>query len=362
MPLRRRRCPPGVVASSSANAVGFGALALVSGGLGRMLLQRQEVADAPLHGTLPAPAAPAAPLPAETVLVDGVTPLVMPTKEFYRIDTELLIPRLDAAAWSLTIDGMVDREVRLSYGELLAMPLVERYVTLSCVSNEVGGDLVGNAKWTGVHLRDLLDRAGVRSGATQVVGRAFDGWTAGFPTDWLDGPGAGAMVAVGMNGQILTPDHGFPARLIVPGLYGYVSATKWLTNIELTTLEAFDAYWIPLGWAKRGPILLQSRIDVPRGSASVGQVPVAGIAWAPTRGISKVEVQVDDGDWQAAGLGPAISSETWVQWVYRWDAPAGAHRLRVRATDGDGNLQEERATPPDPDGARGYHTVTVNVG
>ncbi len=343
------------------NAIGLGALAIVSGGVGRALLQRQEVADLPMRAALPAPVASAPPLPAATVLVDGVSPLVVPTKDFYRIDTKLLVPRLDAGSWALTINGMVDHELQLSYNELLDMPLVERHVTISCVSNEVGGDLVGNAKWTGVHLRDLLDRAGVRTGATQVVGRSFDGWTAGFPTAWLSGPGEGAMVAVGMNGEILSPDHGFPARLIVPGLYGYVSATKWLTNIELTTLEAFDGYWIPLGWAKQGPILLQSRIDVPRGSAAAGQVPVAGIAWAPTRGISKVEVQVDRGEWQAAGLGPAISDETWVQWVYRWDAPAGAHRLRVRATDGNGVLQEARTTPPDPDGARGYHTVTVNV-
>ncbi len=343
------------------SAIGVGALALVSGGLGRYLLARQEVADAPMRATMPMPSATAAPLPADSVLVDGVSPLVVPTKDFYRIDTKLLVPRIDATSWSLKINGMVEHELQLSYNELLDMPLVERYVTISCVSNEVGGALVGNAKWTGVHLRDLLDRAGVRTGATQVVGRSFDGWTAGFPTQWLTGPGEGAMVAVGMNGETLTPDHGFPARLIVPGLYGYVSATKWLTNIELTTLDAFDGYWIPLGWAKNGPILLQSRIDVPHDSVRVGRVPVAGIAWAPTRGISKVEVQVDDGPWQAAGLGPAISDETWVQWVYRWDAPAGAHRLRVRATDGNGVLQEERSTPPAPDGARGYHALSVNV-
>ncbi len=219
---------------------------------------------------------------------------------------------------------------------------------------------MGNAKWTGVPLRDLLDRVGVRPGASQVVGRSFDGWTAGFPTLWLEGEGAGALVAVGMNGRPLNADHGFPARLIVPGLFGYVSATKWLTNIELTTLD-FDGYWVPLGWAKNGPILLQSRIDVPRGSVRAGDVAVAGVAWAPTRGIGAVEVQVDDGAWEPAGLGPAISDETWVQWIYRWSAAPGEHVLRVRATDRDGMLQEARVTPPAPDGARGYHEVRVSA-
>lgn len=346
------------------SAIGLGGLALAGGTAGRFLLERRPAPSGmAVPTTLPVPAEVAAPLPVESIAVDGLSPLVVPAADFYRIDTKLLVPRLDAGTWSLTINGMVDRPLTLTYSQLLAMPLVERYVTIACVSNEVGGDLVGNAKWTGVPLRELLDRAGVRRGASQVVGRAFDGWTAGFPTLWLDGDGSGAMVAVGMDGAPLPPEHGFPARLIVPGLFGYVSATKWLTNIELTTLDAFDGYWIPLGWAKNGPILLQSRIDVPRGgSVAPGQVAVAGVAWAPTRGISAVEVQVDDGAWEAAGLGPAISNETWVQWVYRWDAPAGDHRLRVRATDRDGMVQEERVTPPAPDGARGYHEVNVSVG
>ncbi len=345
------------------SALAFGALAIVGGGIGRYLLERQpRGVGGPVPTALPSSAASAPPLPVGAIEVDGVSPLVVPTEDFYRIDTKLLIPRLDAATWSVTIDGMVDRPITLTYADLLARPQVERYVTIACVSNEVGGKLVGNAKWSGVPLRDLLDEAGVSPRATQVVGKAFDGWTAGFPTRWLDGPGAGALLAVGMNDQPLTAAHGFPARLIVPGLYGYVSATKWLTNINLTTLEAFDGYWIPLGWAKEGPILLQSRIDVPGGgSVPRGQVAVAGVAWAPTRGVSAVEVQVDDGPWQAAGLGPAISDETWVQWIFRWDAMPGSHRLRVRATDGDGNLQEERITEPAPDGARGYHGIQVSV-
>lgn len=344
------------------SAVALGGLALVGGGVGRCLLERRQQ-GAPSAGPrgLPAPALAAPPLPVEMIAVEGISPLVVPTGDFYRIDTRLLVPRLAAATWSLSIQGLVDRPLTLTYDELLARPLVERYVTIACVSNEVGGDLVGNARWTGVPLVDLLDEVGVRDAASQVIGRSFDGWTAGFPTLWLHGEGAGALVAVGMNGEPLTADHGFPARLIVPGLYGYVSATKWLTAIELTTLDV-DGYWIPLGWAKEGPILLQSRIDVPRGgSVPAGQVAVAGVAWAPTRGIGAVEVQVDDAAWQAAGLGPAISDETWVQWVYRWDASPGDHVLRVRATDRDGVLQEERRTPPAPDGARGYHERRVRV-
>ena len=345
------------------SAIGLSALAIVGGGAGRFLLERRpQPSGTAVPTTLPAVAAAAAPLPVETIEVDGLSPLVVPTRDFYRIDTKLLVPRLDAGSWSLTIDGMVDRPLTLSYDQLLAMPLVERYVTIACVSNEVGGGLVGNAKWTGVPLRALLDKAGVRPGASQVVGRSFDGWTAGFPTLWLEGEGAGALVAVGMNDAPLTAEHGYPARLIVPGLFGYVSATKWLTNIELTTLDAFDGYWIPLGWAKDGPILLQSRIDVPRGSVAAGQVAVAGVAWAPTRGIGAVEVQVDGGAWQPAGLGPAISDETWVQWVFRWGATAGDYVVRVRATDRDGMVQEERETRPAPDGARGYHAIRVNVG
>jgi hypothetical protein len=258
---------------------------------------------------------------------------------------------------------MVDHPFSLSYAELLAMEMHEQYVTIACVSNEVGGNLVGNALWRGVRLRELLDRAGVRPDATQVVGHAFDGWTAGFPTAWLDASDREAMVAVAMNGEPLPPEHGFPARLIVPGLYGYVSATKWLKTIGLTTLGGFNGYWVPLGWAKEAPILTQSRIDVPRAGAAVpaGAVAVAGVAWAPDRGISGVEVQVDDAAWAAAEVSTPISDATWVQWLYRWEAIPGEHQLRVRATDGDGDLQTERVTRPPPDGARGRHTIRVSV-
>jgi len=313
-------------------------------------------------------AAPAAPVPAGAQLaVDGLTPLVVPNDAFYRIDTALIAPSLDAATWRLRIHGMVDHEVTLSYADLTELPLFEQYVTISCVSNEVGGNLVGNAKWTGVRLRDVLAMAGVQAGATQLVGRSGDGWTAGMPTAWVMDPVREPMIALQMNDAPLPRAHGFPARLIVPGLYGYVSATKWLTELELTTLEAFDGYWIPLGWAKKGPILTQSRIDVPRNGATVaaGRVPIAGVAWAPDRGISRVEVAIDGGAWQEAQLSTPISKATWVQWLVAWDASAagkGPHTIEVRATDGTGQVQTSDRTPPAPDGARGHHTIQVSVG
>jgi len=341
--------------------VGGGALA--AGVAGRFLLNIRGDSVASIR-PLPAPATTAPPIPGAAALdVAGVSPLVTPNRDFYRIDTQLLTPHLDARTWKMTVSGMVDHELTFTYDDLLSMPLHDEYVTIQCVSNEVGGDLVGNAGWRGVYLSDVLDMAGVQPGATQIVGRAFDGWTCGFPTEWLTGSDRRALIAVAMNGEPLPAAHGFPARLIVPGLYGYVSATKWLTNIQLTTLEAFDAYWVPLGWSKLGPIKTASRIDTPRAGSSpaAGTVPVAGVAWAPDRGISRVEVQVDDGAWQAADLAAAISDATWVQWVYRWGATSGRHTLRVRATDGDGNVQVATPQEPAPDGATGYHEVTIQV-
>ena len=257
---------------------------------------------------------------------------------------------------------MVDHEMKLSFDDLLAMDRITEYVTLSCVSNEVGGDLVGTALWSGVPLGHLLRLAGARPDATQIVGRAVDGWTAGFPTA-VAADGRPSMVAVAMNGEPLAVHHGFPARLVVAGLYGYVSATKWLSEIELTTLEAFDGYWIPRGWEKEAPVKTQSRIDVPRFGATVraGRIAVAGVAWAPTRSIQRVEVRVDDGPWQPAELSGALSANTWVQWLYPWDAPPGSHRLSVRATDGRGDTQPAEQTPPAPSGATGHHTISVKV-
>lgn len=339
-------------------------LAAAGGLVGRALLDAGRRSAVPQAGSIGGAAATAAPVPAAaTVGVEGVGEIVTPNHLFYRIDTALLVPRPRLETWRLRVTGMVDRPFELTYDELLAMPLHEQYVTIACVSNEVGGDLVGNALWKGVRLRELLERAGLQPGATQIVGRAVDGFTVGFPTSHALADERESLVAVGMNGDPLPADHGFPARLIVPGLFGYVSATKWLTEIELTSWEAFDAYWVPLGWAKEGPILTQSRIDVPRDHATIGAgtVPVAGVAWAPDRGITAVEVQIDEEGWVPAELGAAISEATWVQFVYRWEAMPGDHLVRVRATDGDGEVQTDRRTPPAPDGARGHHTIRVTV-
>ena len=338
--------------------------AAASGLVGRTLLEANRVNAVAQVGTLPEPEVTAPPIPDEAALsLEGLSPLVTPTEDFYRIDTALLVPRPNLDSWRLRVRGLVDRPFELTYNELVAMPLHEQYVTIACVSNEVGGGLVGNALWRGVRLKELLDRAGVQPEATQIVGRAVDGFTVGFPTAWALADKRESLVAVAMNGQPLPADHGFPARLIVPGLYGYVSATKWLAEIELTTWDAFDAYWVPLGWAKEAPILTQSRIDTPRDAAQLqaGEVAVAGVAWAPDRGISAVEVQVDESGWQPAEVTTPISDATWVQFVYRWQATSGEHLLRVRATDGNGEVQTEERSRPDPDGARGHHTIRVNV-
>jgi DMSO/TMAO reductase YedYZ molybdopterin-dependent catalytic subunit len=340
-------------------------LAAVGGVVGRTLLERGRQNAIAQAGTLPQPTATAPPPPAGAELeVEGITPLVTPNEQFYRIDTALLVPRPDINTWRLRVSGLVDLPIELTYDELVAMPLVEQYVTIACVSNEVGGDLVGNALWRGVRLKEIMEQARVRPEATQIVGRAVDGFTVGFPTGYALADDREPLVAVGMNGEPLPVDHGFPARLIVPGLFGYVSATKWLTEIELTTWEAFDAYWVPLGWAKEGPILTQSRIDVPSNGArlSAGTVTIAGVAWAPDRGISAVEVQVDEQDWAPATISAPISDATWVQFALTWEATPGEHRIQVRATDGEGEIQADERTRPAPDGARGHHTIEVSVG
>ena len=340
---------------------------IFAGAFGRSLLQRSSVPAG--VGELPgATAAPDIPVGAE-LPVDGISSLLTPNDEFYKVDTALLPPNVDRGTWRLRIHGMVDREVELDFDELAALGLFEQYVTIACVSNNIGGDLIGNAKWTGVRLRDVLALAGVQAGATQLVGRSVDGWTAGMPTAWIMDPAREPMVAIGMNGEPLPQAHGFPARLIVPGLYGYVSATKWLTELELTTLEAFDAYWVPLGWAKEAPVLTQSRIDVPRNRAHLATgetVTIAGVAWAMDRGIRAVEVAVDadangEGDWRPATLSTPISNATWVQWQTTWQAVKGEHSISVRTTDATGEVQTAQRTRPDPDGARGHHTIRVDV-
>jgi DMSO/TMAO reductase YedYZ molybdopterin-dependent catalytic subunit len=342
------------------------AASVVAGVVGRRLLDTAGGPPSTGSTTVP-PAAETATLPGGASLdVAGITPIVVPNDRFYRIDTALLTPNVDLATWQLTVKGLVDRETTLSYADLAELPLFEQYVTIACVSNEVGGNLVGNAKWTGVRLREVLDMAGVQAGATQLVGRAVDGWTAGMPTEWVMNSEREPMIALKMNDELLPRVHGFPARLIVPGLYGYVSATKWLAELELTTLEAVDGYWVPLGWAKEAPILTQSRIDVPGFGQTVpaGRVPIAGVAWAPDRGISKVEIAID-GEWRDCQLSAPISKATWVQWLYAWDTTSvapGPHTIEVRATDGSGQVQTDQVTPPAPDGARGHMQISVTVG
>jgi DMSO/TMAO reductase YedYZ molybdopterin-dependent catalytic subunit len=347
------------------SGVGLAGVAAVSGYAGQYLVRRSQASASREAARIPAPASPAGPLPTGVdVGVPGVSAFVTPNDTFYKIDTTLLTPSVNADDWHLRVHGMVDRPITLNYAELLRRPLIERDITLTCVSNEVGGSLISNARWIGAPLKPLLDEAGVRAGADQLVGRSVDGFTAGAPLA-LAMDGRDSMLAVAMNGEPLPLAHGFPVRMIVPGLYGYVSATKWLVDLEVTTFDAFDAYWIKRGWARQGPIKTESRIDTPRYGAKLttGQeVAVAGVAWAQHRGISRVEVRVDDGPWNDAELAAEDTSDTWRQWVWRWTPTAGGHRIEVRATDGTGAVQTSVDAPPAPNGASGYHAVSVEVG
>jgi DMSO/TMAO reductase YedYZ molybdopterin-dependent catalytic subunit len=338
------------------------AAAAAAGVAGRMLTSRRAVTVARQSVALPSPVEPPPVLPAG-VDVPGTTPYVTPNRTFYRIDTALVTPQVDPEAWRLRIHGMVRNPITITWAELLKRPMVERYVTIACVSNEVGGDLIGNALWLGTPIRDLLDEADPLPEADQVVQRSVDGWTCGAPTAVLR-DGRDALLAVGMNGEPLPVEHGFPARMIVPGLYGYVSACKWITEIELTRFADFDAYWVPRGWSALAPVKTQSRIDSPGDGSRkpAGDVTIAGVAWATHRGIATVEVQVDDGPWQTARLAEAVSADTWRQWSLTWAASAGRHTLRVRATDLDGVTQTPLEAPPAPDGATGLHQVTVDIG
>jgi DMSO/TMAO reductase YedYZ molybdopterin-dependent catalytic subunit len=341
-------------------ALGVGLLAGVGG---RWFATRRNVSVARAAVTLPAPESPAPALPAAVDFqVRDLTPFVTDPGDFYRIDTALSVPQVDPASWQLRIHGRVRNPLTLTYQQLLARPMIERYTTLACVSNEVGGDLIGNARWLGVPIKDLLDEVEPLDGADQLVSRAVDGFTAGTPTALLR-DGRDAMLAVGMNGQPLPVAHGFPVRMVVPGLYGYVSATKWLSEWELSSFKDFDAYWVRRGWARQAPIKTESRIDTPTDGATrkPGPVVVAGVAWAQHRGIGKVEVRVDEGPWQEASLGAVPSIDTWRQWSWQWDAKPGKHRLWVRATDNGGQTQPEDKAPPVPDGAAGWHNVEVTV-
>jgi DMSO/TMAO reductase YedYZ molybdopterin-dependent catalytic subunit len=312
--------------------------------------------------TLPAAATTAPPVPAGAELgIDGLAPVVTPNAEFYRIDTALQVPNLNPADWSLRIHGLVENEVVLTWDELIALPLEESHTTLMCVSNQVGGDLIGTALWLGYPIRELLARANPAGTADMVLSRSSDGFTASSPIEALTDD-RNAILAVGMNGEPLPLEHGFPVRMVVPGLYGYVSATKWVTELEVTRFDAQTAYWTDRGWSERGPIKISSRIDVPRGgSFDAGEIVVAGVAWHQHTGIAKVEVSVDDGPWREAELAAAINVDTWVQWRYAWDADPGQHVLRVRATSADGEVQTGEERDVVPDGATGYDAVGISV-
>jgi DMSO/TMAO reductase YedYZ molybdopterin-dependent catalytic subunit len=312
---------------------------------------------------LPPVTEPAAPLLPENMLfVPGITPIVTPAEKFFQVDMTIAYPRIDLDAYRLRVTGLVDHPLTLTWADLCARPIFEQYVTLECVGNPLNGPLIGNGLWTGVHLKGLLAEAGVQAGATQVVGRSIDRFNAAFPLRWALDPAREPMVAIGLNGAPLSPGHGYPARLIVPGLFGYVSATKWLNEIELTGPEFVGTY-PPLGWSKEGPVITESRIDRPadRTVVEAGPMDIVGVAWAPDRGVDLVEVQVDDGPWHPAAMGRPISKATWVQWHIRWDATIGGHTIRARATDGNGAVQIEVVELIQPGGATGYPTSRIEV-
>ncbi|MFD6054111.1 molybdopterin-dependent oxidoreductase [Agromyces sp. NPDC060279] len=343
-------------------AAGSAALGVLAGIGGWTLRAGARVASAARDAIrLPAPATPAPAIPAGAAFdVDGLTPLITPNEDFYRIDTALQVPIIDPADWQLRVHGLVDRDVTLGWDELLALPLEEHAVTLACVSNEVGGSLIGNATWLGYPIAALLDRAGVSADADMVLSRSIDGFTAGTPLEVLR-DGRAALLAIGMNGEPLPAEHGFPVRLVVPGLYGYVSATKWVTALEVTRFDRARAYWTDRGWSERGPVKLSSRIDVPREPVGAGPVVVAGVAWYQHVGVARVEVRVDGGAWREAELASAISDDTWVQWRWTWDASPGSHELQVRAVGSDGTVQTSEERPPAPDGATGLDRRVVEV-
>jgi DMSO/TMAO reductase YedYZ molybdopterin-dependent catalytic subunit len=343
-------------------ALGTAAVAVVAGLGGRWLSSRRTAELARKDVVLPQPSSPAPALPANIdPPVGSLEKYVTPNPYFYRIDTALVTPQVDPTGWTLKIHGRVRNPLTLTFDQLMARPMIERYVTLACVSNEVGGDLISNAKWLGVPLKDLLDEVQPEDGADQVVSRSVDGWTCGTPTSVLR-DGRDAMLAVGMNGEPLPVDHGFPVRMVTPGLYGYVSACKWITEMELSSFADFDAYWVRRGWSAQGPIKTQSRIDAPRETAKAGEVMVAGIAWAQHRGVSVVEVSTDGGTtWKQAELHGTVSPDTWRQWTLPWNATPGKHTIIVRAADTTGEVQSSRPVPVVPDGAEGWHSITVTV-
>ena len=338
--------------------------AVVAGLAGRLLSERSSVSQAQSSLRLPKPAHPAPPLPAGSNLrIPGLSSFVTPNSSFYRVDTAIVLPEVPPSSWHLRIHGMVAREITISFDELIRRPLAADYITLTCVSNPVGGPYVGNAEWIGASLASLLREAGIRAGAEQLLCTSVDGFTAGTPVKTVM-DGRDALLAMAMNGTALPVEHGFPVRMVVPGLYGYVSACKWITDINVTTW-ADRAYWAEpgQGWAQQAPIKTESRIDVPSGNAVLkpGRTPVAGVAWAQHKGVAAVEVRVDSGPWHEARLAAVPDIDCWRQWVWEWDATPGTHLINARATDATGYTQTAVQEPPAPNGASGYPAISVTV-
>jgi len=347
------------LAASAATA----GVAAGTGLAGRLLTERTSVASAQKNLRIPKPAITTQALPPGADLdIPGLAPFVTPNASFYRVDTSLVLPQVDPSRWQLRIHGMVRREITLTFDELIKRPLVEDYVTLCCVSNPIDGPYIGNATWLGARLADVLREAGIKAGADQLMCTSVDGFTSGTPVQTVM-DGRDALLAVAMNGQPLPVAHGFPARMVVPGLYGYVSATKWVTDIEVTTFAGNYAYWAQRGWSQRAPIKTECRIDVPSGQGEItaGPTAVAGVAWAQHKGIEAVEVRVNRGPWQQARLAAVPGLDTWRQWVWDWDAARGGHVLEARATDKTGYTQTSVMAPPEPNGASGYPMVSVAV-
>lgn len=344
----------GVTAAASAMAATGGRL---------LSAARSNVAQARESLQLPTPAKPAPAVPAGVQSkAPGVTPWVTPNNDFYRIDTALSVPEINAQDWELRVHGLVDREIRLSFQDLLDANLIESHVSLTCVSNPVGGNLAGNAKWLGMPIRDVLTMAGAQEGADMVLSTSVDGFSASTPLEVLQDD-RDAMLAFGMNDEALPLEHGYPVRMVVPGLYGFVSATKWVVDLEVTRFADSQAYWTQRGWAERGPIKTMARVEVPKSFAKVpaGRVAIGGTAWAQTRGITRVEVQIDNGPWTEAVLSTEASVVTWRQWSFDWEATPGPHYIKARATDGTGEVQTDQRADPVPDGASGWQSLMVTV-
>ena len=347
-------------------ASGITAVAAAIAATGGRLLStaRSNIAQARESLQLPSPAkaAPAVPAGVQSA-APGVTPWLTPNNEFYRIDTALSVPEINAEEWELRVHGLVEQEVTLTFQDLLDAELIESHVTLTCVSNPVGGNLAGNAKWLGFPLREVLKMARPKDGADMVLSTSEDGFSASTPLEVLQDD-RDAMLAIGMNGEPLPLEHGYPVRMVVPGLYGFVSATKWVVDLEVTRFADSTAYWTDRGWSERGPIKTMARVEVPKSFAQVpaGRVAIGGTAWAQTRGITKVEVQIDEGPWTEAVLSAEASVVTWRQWSFEWDATPGPHYIKARATDGTGEVQTDKRADPVPDGASGWQSVMVTVG